>query len=109
MAAGLLERESLTSAALPRGDDMTQTLHSLPFTDALAAFPRAPLRVVIAEGQGLARAGFRLLLERQDGVVVVVGSAATSDEAVALTRATRPDVALIDADLPGDGGLATTR
>ena len=87
---------------------MPQTLQNLPFTDTFAAFPSAPLRVVIAEGQGLARAGFRLLLERQDGVVVT-GAAASSDEAVAVTRATRPDVVLIDADLPGQGGCETTR
>ncbi|RKQ86866.1 DNA-binding NarL/FixJ family response regulator [Solirubrobacter pauli] len=86
---------------------MPQTLQSLPFTDAFAV-PSAPLQVVIAEGQGLARAGFRLLLERQDGVVVTA-AAASSDEAVAVTRATRPDVVLIDADLPGGGGFATTR
>lgn len=86
---------------------MPQTLQSLPFTDAFAV-PGAPLQVVIAEGQGLARAGFRLLLERQDGVVVTA-AAASSDEAVAVARATRPDVVLIDADLPGGGGFATTR
>lgn len=86
---------------------MPQTLQTVPFTDAFAV-PSAPLQVVIAEGQGLARAGFRLLLERQDGVVVTAAAAAC-DEAVAVTRATRPDVVLVDADLPGGGGLATTR
>jgi DNA-binding NarL/FixJ family response regulator len=41
--------------------------------------------------------------------VVVVADAATSDEAVAVTRATLPDVVLMDHDLPGDGGLEATR
>jgi DNA-binding NarL/FixJ family response regulator len=67
-----------------------------------------PLRVVIAEGQGLVRAGFRGLLEHQEGMVVVA-DAATADEAVAATRATAPDVVLMDLDLPGGGGIEATR
>jgi DNA-binding NarL/FixJ family response regulator len=67
-----------------------------------------PLRVVIAEGQGLVRAGFRALLERQDAIVVAA-DAATGDEAVAAARAIRPDVVLVDIDLPGTGGLEAAR
>jgi DNA-binding NarL/FixJ family response regulator len=63
-----------------------------------------PLRVVIAEPQGLVRAAFRVLLERQDAIVVAA-EAATGDEAVAAARAVRPDVVLVDIDLPGIGGL----
>jgi DNA-binding NarL/FixJ family response regulator len=67
-----------------------------------------PLRVVIAEAQGLVRAGFRALLERQDAIVVAA-EAATGDEAVAAARAVRPDVVLVDMDLPGTGGLEAAR
>jgi DNA-binding NarL/FixJ family response regulator len=67
-----------------------------------------PLRVVIAEGQGLVRAGFRALLERQDAIVVAA-EAATGDEAVAAARAARPDVVLVDLDLRGTGGLEAAR
>jgi len=67
-----------------------------------------PLRVVIAEGQGLVRAGFRVLLEHQEGMVVTA-EAATADEAVAATRAIAPDVVLLDLDLPGGGGIEATR
>jgi DNA-binding NarL/FixJ family response regulator len=66
------------------------------------------LRVVIADGQGLVRAGFRLLLERQDDMVVAA-EAATADEAVAAARATEPDVVLMDLDLPGAGGIEAAR
>ena len=66
-----------------------------------------PLRVVIAEGQGLVRAAFRVLLE-QEGMVVT-GEAATGDEAVGAARATAPDVVLMDLDLPDAGGVEATR
>jgi len=66
-----------------------------------------PLRVLIAEGQGLVRAGFRLLLEAQ-GDMVVTADAATADDAVAAARATQPDVVLMDLDLPGVGGIEAT-
>src|SRR4051794_7522294 len=57
------------------------------------------VRVLVADGQALVRAGFRALLEA-DGQIVV-GEASTGEEAVALARSLRPDVVLIDATLPG--------
>jgi DNA-binding NarL/FixJ family response regulator len=68
-----------------------------------------PTRVLIADGQGLVRAGYRLLLEA-DRHITVVGEAATGEQAVALAGHTRPDVVLIDARLPGlDSVEATDR
>jgi DNA-binding NarL/FixJ family response regulator len=64
-----------------------------------SAAPRA-VRVLVADGQGLLRAGFRVLLEA-DRQITVVGEAACGEEAVALARRTRPDVVLIDVRLPG--------
>jgi DNA-binding NarL/FixJ family response regulator len=58
------------------------------------------VRVLIADGQALVRAGFRALLE-SDGRISVVGEAATGEEAVAEARRLRPDVVLLDATLPG--------
>jgi DNA-binding NarL/FixJ family response regulator len=58
------------------------------------------VRVLIADGQALVRAGVRALLEC-DGRITVVGEAATGEEAVALAARVRPDVALVDAGLPG--------
>jgi DNA-binding NarL/FixJ family response regulator len=64
-----------------------------------AAAP-AGVRVLVADGQALVRAGFRALLEA-GGQISVVGEASTGEEAVALARRLRPDVVLIDATLPG--------
>ena len=66
------------------------------------------IRVVIADGQALVRAGFRVLLEG-DARITVVGEAATGEEAVALARRLRPDVVLIDAMLPGVDCIEATR
>ena len=60
----------------------------------------AAVRVLVADGQALVRAGFRALLEA-GGQINVVGEASTGEEAVALARRLRPDVVLIDATLPG--------
>jgi DNA-binding NarL/FixJ family response regulator len=67
------------------------------------------VRVLVADGHALVRAGLRALLEADRGIRVV-GEAATGDDAVALARQTGPDVALIDARLPGlDSVEATSR
>jgi DNA-binding NarL/FixJ family response regulator len=63
--------------------------------------------VLIADGQALVRAGFRLLLEA-DPHITVVGEAASGDQAVALAQSTQPDVVLIDARLPGLDSVEAT-
>ncbi|GGM24997.1 DNA-binding response regulator [Micromonospora sonchi] len=64
--------------------------------------------VLLADDQQLVRAGFRSLLRRDRGIVVV-GEASTGDEAVRAARATRPDVVLMDIRMPGMDGITATR
>ncbi|MEV5706807.1 response regulator transcription factor [Actinoallomurus sp. NPDC052274] len=66
------------------------------------------IRVLVADDQTLVRAGFRILLDRAEDIEVVA-EAADGEEAVALTRAHRPDVVLMDVRMPGTDGLAATR
>jgi DNA-binding NarL/FixJ family response regulator len=66
------------------------------------------IRVLLADSQGLVRAGFRLLLEATERIRVV-GEAASGEEAVAIAHRLRPDVALIDATLPGLDSVQATR
>ena len=66
------------------------------------------IRVGIAHGQRLVRAGLRVLLDHEAGIAVV-DEAATGDEAVALTRRLQPDVVLLDVGLPGLGCVEVTR
>ena len=66
------------------------------------------LRVVVAEDQALVRAGLVTIL-RTDPDIEVVGEAADGEEAIAVVRDTRPDVALLDVRMPRLDGLAATR
>jgi DNA-binding NarL/FixJ family response regulator len=66
------------------------------------------VRVVLADDQTLVRSGFRVLLERADGIEVV-GEATDGSEALERVRATRPDVVLMDIRMPGIDGLEATR
>ncbi|MEO3929331.1 response regulator transcription factor [Micromonosporaceae bacterium B7E4] len=66
------------------------------------------VRVLLADDQTLVRAGFRVLLERAPEIEVVA-EATDGDEAIAQTRAHRPDVVLMDIRMPGTDGLTATR
>ncbi len=66
------------------------------------------IRVVLVDDEALLRAGLRALLTVEEGLEVV-GEAADGDEALALVRAQRPDVVLMDVRMPGTNGLEATR
>jgi DNA-binding NarL/FixJ family response regulator len=66
------------------------------------------IRVLLADDQTLVRSGFRVLLERTDGIDVV-GEVADGEQAVQRARADRPDVVLMDIRMPGLDGLEATR
>jgi DNA-binding NarL/FixJ family response regulator len=67
-----------------------------------------PVRVLIADDQALVRAGFRRLLELEDGVEVVA-EAADGAEAVEQSTLYSPDVVLMDIRMPKLDGIAATR
>jgi len=66
------------------------------------------IRVLLADDQGLVRAGFKALLDARDDIEVV-GEAAGGAAAVDLARTLHPDVVLMDIRMPGLDGLAATR
>jgi DNA-binding NarL/FixJ family response regulator len=66
------------------------------------------IRVVLADDQALVRAGFRLLLDTEDGFEVV-GEAGDGAQAVRQAHEHRPDVVVMDIRMPGTDGLAATR
>jgi len=66
------------------------------------------IRVVIADDQALVRAGFKALLDAEDGIEVVA-EAAEGAEALRLTERYVPDVVLMDIRMPEIDGLEATR
>jgi DNA-binding NarL/FixJ family response regulator len=65
------------------------------------------IRVALADDQVLVRAGFRALLQAEDGIEVV-GEASTGEELLALVRRQPVDVVLMDIRMPGGDGLWAT-
>lgn len=61
--------------------------------------------LLIADDDPVVRSMLSLALERQ---FHIVGAVCDSDEAIALARECRPDVALVDVQMPG-GGLSAIR
>ncbi len=66
------------------------------------------IRVLIADDQPLARAGFRAVLEAT-GSITVVAEAESGEQAIQLARAHEPDVVLMDIRMPGMDGIEATR
>jgi DNA-binding NarL/FixJ family response regulator len=64
--------------------------------------------VLLADDQAMVRAGFRMILESEPDIAVV-GEAENGEQAVAATRRLRPDVVLMDIQMPGEDGLHATR
>jgi DNA-binding NarL/FixJ family response regulator len=75
---------------------------------ALVLVEPDPIRVLIADAQPVVRAGFTAMLESEPDIGVA-GVAAGADEAIALAAELRPNVAIVDLELPGLGGLEAAR
>ncbi|GAB2507388.1 response regulator transcription factor [Nocardiopsis aegyptia] len=68
---------------------------------------QVPLRVVLADDEAMMRAGIRAILTAVPGLDVV-GEAEDGAAAVDLVADLRPDIALLDVQMPGTDGLAAT-
>ncbi|MCK2216556.1 response regulator transcription factor [Actinomadura sp. ATCC 31491] len=65
------------------------------------------IRVVLAEDQGMVRGALASLLGLEPDIEVV-GEAADGAQAVEVAARTRPDIALLDIEMPGTDGLAAS-
>jgi two-component system, NarL family, nitrate/nitrite response regulator NarL len=66
--------------------------------------PSQSVRVLIVDDHGIMRAGLRMLLESQSGIMVV-GEASSCADALALATCTQPDVIVLDLDLGGENAV----
>jgi two-component system response regulator DesR len=66
------------------------------------------IRVLVAEDQSMVRGALRALLDLEEDIEVVA-EVGRGDEVVAAAKEHRPDVALLDIEMPGADGLEAAR
>ncbi|GAA4733336.1 response regulator transcription factor [Modestobacter marinus] len=66
------------------------------------------IRVLLAEDQALVRGALRALLDLEEDIEVVA-EVGRGDEVLEAARGCRPDVALLDIEMPGQDGLEAAR
>ncbi|MGY1702419.1 response regulator transcription factor [Geodermatophilus sp. SYSU D00766] len=66
------------------------------------------IRVLVAEDQSMVRGALRALLELEEDIEVVA-EVGRGDEVLTAAREHRPDVALLDIEMPGQDGIEAAR
>jgi signal transduction histidine kinase/DNA-binding NarL/FixJ family response regulator len=112
---GMAERARLLGGTLELDSTPgwgTRVRVSIPLPQA-AAVPGAgdrSLRILVVDDHALTRAGISQILAAAQPSMHVVGEAGTGDQAVSAWRTLRPDVVLMDLQMPGgDGTTAIAR
>jgi NarL family two-component system response regulator LiaR len=67
-----------------------------------------PIRVLLVDDHAVVRKGLRALFEREPSIEVV-GEAEDGEHAVTMADRLRPDVVVMDLEMPGIGGTEATR
>ncbi len=67
-----------------------------------------PIRVLLVDDHAVVRKGLRALLDREAGIEIA-GEAEDGEQAVRTAERLRPDVILMDLEMPRSGGIDATR
>lgn len=93
--------------AVPRKNLRLRSGGTAPFRHQVPP-RRSPIRILIVDDNELMREGLRKVLgEQQD--LRVIGEASNGELAVSLARRLKPDVVLMDVNMPGMDGIEATR
>lgn len=66
------------------------------------------IKILVVDDHALVRLGLKTLINDQPGLLVI-GEAATAEEAIQKTNKLQPDIVLMDIRMPGGGGVQATR
>jgi DNA-binding NarL/FixJ family response regulator len=88
--------------------EVGRDLASRPYAKRGVPARTEPIRVMLVDDHALVRAGLRSVLHGSADIVVV-GEAGDGDEAVPIALRIRPEVVVMDLDMPGGDGLTATR
>lgn len=66
------------------------------------------IRVLLVDDHALVRTGIRHILDESTGIEVLA-EASSGEDAVDMARSEKPDVVLMDVNMPGIGGMEATR
>lgn len=64
-------------------------------------------KLLLVDDHELIRTGIKLMLQEMPGIEIV-GETSSGEEAIHLVRGLKPDIILMDIDMPGIGGMETT-
>jgi NarL family two-component system response regulator LiaR len=74
----------------------------------MSQYEARPIRVLLVDDHVVVRKGLRALLDRDPGIEVT-GEAEDGEQALQTLARLRPDVILMDLEMPGMGGIEATR
>jgi two-component system, NarL family, nitrate/nitrite response regulator NarL len=76
--------------------------------DPTAEGPQTPIRILVVDDHDLFRSGLRRLLNAEEDLRCV-GEASSATEAIRRAGELRPDVVVMDLNMPGGSGIGATR
>lgn len=108
MATDDADRHGLAEPPHGTLSEVGRDLASRPYARRGVPARIEPIRVMLVDDHTLVRAGFRSVLHACTDVCVV-GEASDGQEAVAMAARVKPEVVVMDLDMPNGDGLTATR